>query len=213
MHFPEIVEDLKKLPNCIIDGEIISVDDNFQALQRRALTKTLSKIPQLQKEVPIRYEVFDLLGIGKANNKINLPLKDRRKELENLFNGLTFNHTILIEQGSISEMLEKAKEEKGEGIVVKDLNGKYECGVRSHNWKKLKLFNEVDIVVTKYTQNPKGIRVEDDEGNACQIAGEQHKEVKEIIDKTGKAEITIQYLSKNEETNRYRFPSFKKLVT
>jgi ATP-dependent DNA ligase len=212
IHFQEIVDDLKKLPNCIIDGEVISVNDDFQQLQRRALTKTLSKIPQLQKEVPVKYMVFDVLGIGVGDNKINLPLRDRIIELQNLFKDLEFKHTELAEYKSVNELLPIAQEQKREGLVVKNLNGKYDCNKRSDNWKKLKFFNEIDIIVTKYTQNPKGIRVEDDEGNACQIAGEQHKEVKDLIDNEGKAEITIQYLSQNEETKRYRFPSFKKLV-
>jgi ATP-dependent DNA ligase len=210
MHFQEVVEDLKKLPNCIIDGEIISLNDDFQMLQRRALTKTLSKIPQLQKDVPVKYMVFDLLGIGKATNKLTLPLKDRITELQNLFSGLNFNHTELVEYGDIKNMLEKAKLENREGIIVKDLNAKYE-NRRCDSWRKLKFFKETTITITKYTQNPKGIRVEDDEGNACQIAGEQHKPIKEMLDKGEKVEIYIQYLSQGD-TGRYRFPSFRGVV-
>ena len=47
-------------------------------------------------------------------------------ELENLFKGIKFKHTKLAEYKPIAEMLEKAKKEKREGIMVKDLNGKYE---------------------------------------------------------------------------------------
>lgn len=213
LHFEEVVEDLKQLPNCIIDGEIISVDDDFSKLMSRAMTKTPSKLRALQKEIPISYEVFDILGDDTTTNKIHLPLKDRIIELENLFFGKEFKHTTLLPNLPISVALQQAKDNEGEGIIVKDLNGKYECGKRSHNWKKLKFFKEVDIIVTTYTSNNAGIRVEtEDKNTACQISGEQHEEVKELLDRTGQAEITIQYLSQSQETKKYRFPSYKKLV-
>ena len=212
LHFEELVNDLKKLDDCIIDGEVISIDDDFSKLMKRAMKKTPSKLRDLQKEIPIKYEVFDVLGIGQATNKIHLPLKDRIIELEKLFENKTFEHTRLLPYEKISEVLQKAKDNKGEGIIVKDLNGKYECGKRHDNWKKLKFFKEVDIIVTKYEENPKGITAETDNGTRVLIAGEQHQEVKELLDKDGKAEITIQYLSQSEETGKYRFPSYKKLV-
>jgi len=214
MNFPEIVEDLKKLPNCLINGEVISVDDDFTLLQKRALTKTLSKIPQLVKDIPLKFMIFDVLGVGdNATNKIDLPLRDRIVEMKNLFSGIELEYTELAEYKPIEEILKQSKEENREGIVVKDLNGKYMCGKRHDNWKKLKFWLETDIIVTSYTENPSGIRVETSDGNiACQIAGEQHKEVKEILDEKGQVEITIQYLSKNEETGKFRFPSFKRLL-
>jgi len=205
LHFQELVKDLEKLNDCIIDGEVISDDDDFSKLMKRAMTKTPSKLKDLQKEIPIKYEVFDVLGIGNPLNKINLPLKER-------FKGLEFEHTRLLPNEKISEVLEQAKINNGEGIIVKDLNGLYECSKRSHNWKKLKFFKEVDIIVTKYEENNKGITAETENGVRVLISGEQHKEVKELLDLNGQAEITIQYLSQSETTKKYRFPSFKKLI-
>jgi len=211
LHFQEIVEDLKVLPNCIIDGEIISLDDDFSKLMKRAMTKTPSKLIPLQTEVPIKYMVFDVLGIGKATNKINLPLRDRITELNGLFHGLEFKHTEIAKYGNIPNMLIQAHEEKREGLIIKNLNALYE-GRRSEGWKKLKFFQETTLIVTKFTENPKGIRVEDDKGNACQIAGEQCNEVKEKINSNGSAEIYIQYLTQNTETHRFRFPSYRGLI-
>ena len=214
--FREIVEDLKKLPPCIIDGEITTLNDDFQLLQTRALTKNPAKLSQLEKNVPVVYEVFDILGVGNSTNKIDLILKDRKVELDKLFNGLEFEHVRLLAYGSIKEMLQKAKDNDGEGIIVKDLNGRYECNKRSPNWKKLKLWLTTDITITKYEiavgQNgdTKGITAETDDGIRVAILGQQHEEVKEILDNKGSVEITIQYLSKSPE-GRLRFPSFVKL--
>ena len=212
-NYREVVEDLKQLPNCLINGEIISADDNFQKFQSRILTKNPIKIKELEKTIPIKFMVFDVLGVGdNFTNMIDLILKDRVIELENLFFGKEFKHTELAEYKPIQEMWDKAKAEEREGIMVKDMCGKYMCGKRHDNWKKLKRWKEMDIIVTTYTTNNAGIRVEtQDKIIACQISGEQHNEVKEVLDNEGKAEITVQYLSESDE-GHLRFPSFVKLI-
>jgi len=42
-NFREVEAELKLLPNCILDGEIISIDDNFERLQSRVLTQNIAK--------------------------------------------------------------------------------------------------------------------------------------------------------------------------
>jgi len=212
-HFEEVVEDLKVLDDCIIDGEIISLDDNFNKLQRRALTKDRDKLKVLQTEIPVKYMVFDILSIGgvaKQNLITMKPLKDRITILNQLFNGKQLKHTELLEYGDIKTIFEKAKVDDREGIVIKDLNSCYE-GKRSKSWIKCKFFLEKDIVFTKYEVNPSGIRVENDEGIACQVAGQQSQEVKELLDRDGKVELTLQYLEETED-KKLRFPSYKKIV-
>ena len=108
-------------------------------------------------------------------------------------------------------MYEKAKKENREGIIIKRIGNysNYE-NRRSNNWLKCKFFLTIQLEVIKYEENPKGIRVEDKDGNALQISKDFEK-VKELIDKNGKAIINIQYLEKTAE-NRFRFPSFRGLV-
>jgi ATP-dependent DNA ligase len=208
-HFEEVVEDLKVLDDCIIDGEVISLEDDFTKLQRRALTKDRDKLIQLQKEIPVKYMVFDVIRVG--NNLVtNKQLRERKELLQKLFEGKTLKHSELLEWGDIKTIFEKAKVNDREGIVVKDMNSAYEHR-RSNCWKKCKFFLEKDIEFNKYTINPKGIRVENDEGIACQIAGEQSEEVKDLLDRNGKVELTIQYLEETPD-KKLRFPSYKKVV-
>ena len=212
-HFEEIVEDLKQIKeNCIIDGELISVDDDFTKLQSRAMTKTASKIKELTKTIPLKYMVFDVLKVD-TRELFSSKLKDRIIELENLFMGKKFKHTEMAKYKPIAEMLEQAKQEKREGIMVKDLNGLYESK-RSDNWKKLKFWNEIDIIFDKYEDNPNGIKVfSKDRIIECQVGGvDNSKEVRDLIDKNGEVELTIQYLTKNPVTKKLRFPSYKKVV-
>ena len=137
----------------------------------------------------------------------------RRSGLEKLnafFKEQNFKHIAEAEFGDIKEMLKKARAENREGIIIKDMTASY-YGCRNDGFRKCKFFEEAELKVTKFTENPKGIRVEDEQGNACQVAGtEQSKAVKNAIETNGYAEITIQYLERTAE-GRFRFPSFREL--
>jgi len=205
--FSEIVDELSTIKiDFMIDGEVISLDDDFEKLQKRALTKDIIKIKQLQKDIPIKYMIFDIISWKGLDMKFH-RLDERIKGFQNFQN---LKHIATAEFKPIAEMLKQAKEQDREGIVIKRMDSYY-MGDRNDDWRKCKFFLEEKIKVIKYTINPKGIRAEDDKGNAVQIAGEQHKEVKEAIDKNGFAEINIQFLDKTKD-NRYRFPSFRGLT-
>jgi ATP-dependent DNA ligase len=213
-HFKEVVEGLKGLPNVILDGEIISKDGDFNKLLQRALTKTPSKIKQLEKDVPVDYVIFDILKIGDVDLR-QKSLLERKEQLHKLFETQDTQRTNpntnikLIEYGDINEMLEKAHKLDKEGIIIKRLNSSYE-GRRSSEWKKCKFFCEATITITKYEINPKGITGEDDKGNRVAILGEQSQEVKYLLDTNGSVEITIQFLEITDE-GKYRFPSYRGL--
>jgi ATP-dependent DNA ligase len=209
-HFNEIVEELKTLGNCIIDGEIVAQSGKFEDTMKRANTQNTQKIKELTTQIPLYYEVFDLLKTGNEDIRTK-PLTARRNFLESLFSDKDFKFCKVIKQGNIKEMLEIAKKNSQEGIVIKNLNSPYESR-RSNAFMKLKLFKEMEIVVTKYEQNPSGIKVTSKDGiMEIQVAGKQSEELKELLDTKGEAEIVIQYLSINEETKKPRFPSYRGL--
>ena len=213
LQFPEIVSDIKRLDvqSCILDGEIVAYDGNFNKLQSRALTQNPYKVKKLLTTIPCYYMAFDILQYdGKTIT--TLPLKQRLAYLDKSIPD--DNDSLLfidkVEYGDISLMLKKAQEGKREGIVIKDMNSYYESR-RSKAWRKLKFFKETAIVVTHYTQNSMGIRAEDDSGNAVQIAGRKGEEVKGLIDRQKAIPICVQYLEKTAG-GRFRFPSFRGLA-
>lgn len=220
-HFKEVEAELRKLPNCIIDGEVISYNNNFQRLQSRALTQNQTKQGILQKEIPCLYAIFDMIKFGEQDLK-NKPLNVRlgfldklglkkavylpygeRKEGEDTFNTPLFVCSYI----PIQECLKIAKENKCEGIIIKDLNAVYE-NRRSRAWLKLKFFQEAEITLTKFTTNNAGIRAEDNKGNVVQISGEQAKPIAERLLKGEQVSVYIQYLTMGD-TGRMRFPSFR----
>jgi len=206
--FGEVVEDLATMPNGVYDGEVISLDDNFNQLQRRAGTKDIQKIPILRKQIPVKYMIFDILHNGSVLK--NMPLKDRIVILKNIFSTYKAQFVEMAEYGDIDTMLSKAHAENREGIIVKSLNGIYE-GKRSPYWVKCKFFCETTIKVCKYEVNNKGITAEDKEGNRVQIAGNQSIEVKNLIDSTGEVSILVQYLEMTKG-NKHRFISYRGLA-
>lgn len=206
-NYQEICEELKSnFKNCILDGEIITEHDNFNLLQKRALTKDKEKQKILRNEIPIRYMVFDILEL-QGEDLRSLPLKDRVLKLFHITKEYgNFNKVQLVEYDSILTTLEKAKKENREGIIIKDITSKYE-NRRSKSWLKLKFFKYMNLNLTEYTINNAGIRAVDPLGNVVQISGDQHNEVKQEIDNKGSCEVIVQYLEKTKE-NRLRFPSF-----
>jgi ATP-dependent DNA ligase len=209
--FKEVAEEFDKIDSdFMIDGEVISVDGNFNKLQKRALTKDMFKIEKLQKEIPIKFMAFDIIML---DNKplLKETLKKRVKILSELLNSYSFKHIEIVEYGDMNLFLEQAIKEDSEGIVIKDMDSCYQANTRSKSWLKLKLFKETTLIIDSYTENNKGIRVEDKQENSCQIAGSQAEKVKQLIDKNEQVTILVQYLEKTKE-NRLRFPSYKGVV-
>lgn len=207
--FNEVVSGLKLIPNdFMIDGEIVSFDNNFNSLQRRALTKDKVKITQLEKEIPCRYCVFDILVIDNVV-VMKEPLRERIVRLNTLLKDNKSEVIELLIYDEIDNALMCAIERNGEGIVIKDLNGIYESK-RSNLWLKHKLFKETTITITGFTENPKGIRATANDGTAVMIAGHHSDEVKAEMSQKGYATINIQYLTKSVE-GKYRFPSYRGL--
>ncbi|MCH7851012.1 MAG: ATP-dependent DNA ligase [Nanoarchaeota archaeon] len=211
----EVVEGLNAFDgDFIVDGEVITYDDNFNKLQKRALTTNAFKQEQLRKEVPVIYMLFDILNFNGKDIR-QFPLIERIIYLHSIFNDKSLENNKSIgyaQYEDINKCLSYAEEinhinpDKIEGIIIKNMYSPYQ-NKRSNDWLKLKFFKNTDLKLISYTSNNAGIRCEDKELNAIQISGHQHHEVKNKIDEKGFCDVTIQYLQQGK-TGRYRFPSF-----
>ena len=211
--FGEVVEDLKKIDgDFIIDGEVISRDDNFTKLMTRARVKDKDKLKQRIKDVPIFFMAFDIIKLKDKDIRGEKLIQrlDKLKQLITPYNDSMLNVEVA-EYGDVEVMLQRAKDEDREGIIIKDWNGVYESKKRSEYWLKLKFFKEEEFKGIEYEENNAGIKVSDEQGRSVQISGEQHHEVKELLDTNGEVLIEIQYLTKSKD-GAYRFPSYKRVV-
>ena len=160
--FPEIADALQALGKkadreLVVDGEIIAVIDGkvarFQALQDRMHVKDATAIEDFAGRQPAAIVLFDILVDG-ADILLNEPWSARRKRLEQLLRRRT-NHRLRISEsipGDGEEMLARARRDGWEGVIAKRTDSRYEPGVRSKAWLKLKIEHRQEFVVGGWTE-------------------------------------------------------------
>jgi bifunctional non-homologous end joining protein LigD len=173
--FPDIVEALgtwlKKLKApVVLDGEIVALDEDmrpasFQRLQHR-IHVTVPGFNSKKKilppqEQPAAFIAFDLLRDGDDDLR-DLPLTERRKRLEALFtkHPLPSSELVRITPQSIGDgtaLLDQARAENWEGLMVKLARSPYRTARRSPEWVKYKLNKQDEFVVCGWT-DPGGAR-------------------------------------------------------
>ena len=153
--FPEAVDAVRKLPfkRGILDGEIVALDEegrtSFQLLQ-------MANMPGHQKS-PIVFYVFDVLNVEGKDVK-NLVLRERKEILQSVLGEehepVRFSASI---HGDPKRLLAEIRTRGLEGIIAKNLTSKYEAGLRTGCWRKIKVVNEQEFVIGGFTP-PKGSR-------------------------------------------------------
>ena len=155
---PKLVAELERawspdeLPTgTILDGEIIA----------GSFSETISLVNSLgsrgmDSSTSYRFMVFDVLREGKFWYT-NLKLRDRRLLLERLLKhvpGGSKRITQLTPQfnsDALENYLQAIWQAGGEGIILKNLDGRYDQGKRSRSWIKVKAVQTADGVITGFT--------------------------------------------------------------
>jgi len=208
--FKEVVEFFNLFPNgTILDGELTC--KTFQNCQARCLTKNKYKLEELQSMFPATYYIFDIIAYD-FEDLTELSFIERQEKLKDIFGGYktitddkmgdcgVSNSVILVENSEkIGEMWEKAKNEKWEGIILKNPNSTYQFK-RSNDWLKLKCTKTKLIEFDSYTINNAGVRAVSKDGLVtCQIGGKQNSnKFLEIHKKNGVVNVLVGYLEQIE---------------
>jgi DNA ligase-1 len=156
---PEIVEIAEKFKaqSCIVDGEVIAIDDSgnplpFQALLGRTVPRELAsqEIEERRRKVKVTIRAFDILFLN-GQELVDLTLFTRRKYLlevvpaEYIVEGVDCENEI-----ELMRFYEEALKKKYEGIMVKNLNSPYEMGQHTYAWLKLKPERDtIDCIIVK----------------------------------------------------------------
>jgi bifunctional non-homologous end joining protein LigD len=142
--FPEIVAGLNKLPDIVLDGELVILDRSgkpqLDRLRRRArLTNEISILNAAHWE-PAAILVFDILRL-RGRDLRRLPLLKRREIARTMLHRAmgSFKRIRLIQQvGDTGSRLYEAAAALGlEGIVAKRADSPYRAG-RSKDWIKIR---------------------------------------------------------------------------
>ncbi len=159
--FPEIVAALMKLVAkvkrpLVLDGEIVALDDGqparFQELQNRMHVKEVAAIDRYQSSSPTAFILFDMLMDG-TDVIVGEPWTERRTLLVKRI-GRHVSDRIQITPSTLErgdKVLAEAREQGWEGIIAKKIGSRYQPGVRSRDWLKLKIDFRQEFVVGGFT--------------------------------------------------------------
>ncbi|MFZ5669833.1 MAG: DNA ligase D [Pseudomonadota bacterium] len=144
--FPEIVETCAGLPDCLIDGEAVALDDDgapdFAGLQAALSAKETDDLV---------FFAFDLMFAGGEDLR-GLPLSDRKARLAALLAGRPDRRIRYVEHFETGgeAVLSSACRMALEGIVSKRLDAPYRSG-RGQAWTKAKCRAGHEVVIGGWT--------------------------------------------------------------
>ncbi len=151
--FPGIVAAGSGLPDCLIDGEAVALDEDgspdFAGLQAALSGGSTDELI---------FFAFDLLFAGGEDLRA-LPLTDRKARLQALLDKPADTHLRYVEHFATGgdAVLSSACRMSLEGIVSKTLDAPYRSG-RSETWTKSKCRAGHEVVIGGYTTNAGAFR-------------------------------------------------------
>jgi DNA ligase D-like protein (predicted ligase) len=150
VRYPGIVKGLSALPDdTVVDGEVVALDahgkPSFNMLQNYGSASAL-----------LHFYVFDLLVLG-GESVMGEPLAKRRELLEKrvlprLSEPVRYSPEL---KASLRDLIQSVKAQGLEGIVAKRRDSKYEPGLRSGAWQKIRVNQGQDFVIAGYTPSPR----------------------------------------------------------
>lgn len=147
--FPELALEASALPDCLLDGELVALDEEGRS-DFEGLLSALSS----RRTSGLVFYAFDALFIDGEDLRV-LPYRERKRRLENLLelcDGPACDHIAVVESMEVdgAAMLEAARRLGLEGVVSKRLDAPYASG-RSRDWIKVKLRPTHDVVIGGWT--------------------------------------------------------------
>ncbi|WP_125154389.1 RNA ligase family protein [Clostridium rectalis] len=227
----EIEEEAKLLPdNMVYDGELLLRND--KGLKSKDLYRaTMKETRKDGIKKNLIFNCFDILPLEDFKNGIcKKPCKDRKSELHEIMKNLKLKHIIEVpilyigkDQNTVSELLEKARNNDEEGVMVNISNAPYECK-RSNNLLKVKVMQSADLKIIGFEKgdgkfsntlgkiivNYKGYKV----GCGSGFTDEDREYIWNNQDKLLGRIAEIQYFEETKNQNggiSIRFPVFKSI--
>ena len=150
LRYPGVVKGLAKLPDeTVIDGEVVALDDDgrpsFTILQNHGSSKA-----------SVLYFVFDVMVLAGRDVRRE-PLALRRALMEKRILpklGEPVRYAAPL-QASLPVLIASVKAQGLEGLVAKRLDSRYEAGLRSGAWQKMRVNRGQEFVIGGYTVGSK----------------------------------------------------------
>jgi DNA ligase D-like protein (predicted ligase) len=148
--YPGIVKALAPMPDeTVIDGEVVALDQHgrpsFNTLQNHGSAR-----------VPLHFFIFDLLMLGGRDVMAEALVKRRelieKHILPNLADPIRYSPIL---EATLADLIRSVKEQGLEGLVAKRRDSKYEPGLRSGAWQKIRVNQGQEFVMAGYTPSLK----------------------------------------------------------
>jgi DNA ligase-1 len=142
------IQEFHNIPNPVFDGEVISIDENFQ--------KHMSELSKIESANPniFLFHIFDIVVK-------DMPFIKRYNIIKSMFNNCKFTKLKLVEhhdwkpedgefnEENIKKICNTICNTGKEGVVFKTKSGLYKKG-KSHTWCKVKNTLTLDLEVIRY---------------------------------------------------------------
>lgn len=154
--FPVLRQRLAALGGpCVLDGEIVALDEqgqaSFQRLLKRFQLKDEFSIAQAERQFPVQFYAFDLLFDSEGDHR-GEPWSSRRQRLERALADPP-KDVFLVQtlEGDGPTLLAACIQLGFEGIVAKRKASRYQSGKRSADWLKIKRQLSDEFLVCGFT--------------------------------------------------------------
>ena len=160
--YPSLVAALQKqqASSMVLDGEICALDaggvPRFQLLQPR-INLLRGDNARVDAEQPVVFFLFDLLYLDGYDLKA-VPLRERKALMTSRLQAFDNLRLLSSIEGDGRDVAEGATALGFEGVVGKRADSRYEAGVRSKAWLKVKSVLQQEFVVGGYTPGEGGRR-------------------------------------------------------
>jgi bifunctional non-homologous end joining protein LigD len=146
LRYPAVVKALARLPDdTVVDGEIVAFDEegrpSFSALQNHG------------PGIPVAYYLFDVMVLA-GRDVMGERLDARRKLLEQKVLPKVTEPVRYAApfDASLQVLIDSVRAQGFEGLVAKRLDSKYEPGLRSGAWTKMRVNRGQEFVIGGYTK-------------------------------------------------------------
>lgn len=155
--FPEIVDCARdiNIESFVLDSEVLGwnyKDNTFLSYQETMQRRRKYGVGSIQEEIPVKAQVFDLLYLkGEDISEVDTDarISTMEKEFGDTPGCIQICKTEVITSiEGLEKIFNESVGNKLEGIIAKQLKGKYLPGVRSFEWIKLKKSMQKDLVDT-----------------------------------------------------------------
>ncbi|RPK31770.1 RNA ligase family protein [Paenibacillus xylanexedens] len=149
--FPELVKNIPIQKGSTLDGELIVTDSdgkpNFESIMERFMSK--------KSRHKVTFCAFDIVNF-EGKSVTSKPLIERKEILSNAFVDNEYYAKSIYIRGNGIEYFSLAKQQKLEGIVLKDIRSKYEIDKRSDKWLKVIAYEVGEYYIAGYKKNEFG---------------------------------------------------------